>query len=234
MRCPLGSLGRMAAQLVFPDSRTATDLLTFARRAARLGDPAVRLRAAGGTLAVSAAPLSPRGFGEDTPTVLGMRFLRIDPELACDLVVDAGALRTGDDASRVALPDSGVSAAWAGISPPRTGWIPSEPVPVQNLTRAVRRGVDAVARALPASPGEDLVRTVRAAVWGSPDDGLGGLIAGVAFAADALGFLPEDAGDAASVLRTGTWTRVTLARGHVLVRAGNPTGLTAVRATGGR
>ncbi|MFI8631888.1 hypothetical protein ACIGEP_04740 [Microbacterium sp. NPDC077663] len=224
----------MAAQLVFPDSRSAADLLTFAGRAARLGDPAVRLRAAGGTLAVSAAPLSPRGFGEDTPTVLGMRFLRIDPELACDLVVDAGALRAGDDPARVALPDSGVSAAWAGISPPRSGWVPGAPVPVENLMRAVRRGVEAVARALPASPGEDLVRTVRAAVWGTPDADLGGLIAGVAFAADALGFLPADDGAAAAVLRTGTWTRVTLTRGHVLVRAGNPTGLTTVRTTGGR
>lgn len=224
----------MSPQLVFPDPRPAADLLTFAARAARLADPAVRLRASGGTLAVSAAPLSPRGFGDDTPTVLGMRFLRIDPELECDLVVDAGALRAGDDPMRVALPDSGVSAAWAGISPPRGGWVPGEPVAETVLARAVRRGVDAVATALPASPGEDLVRTVRAAVWGSPDAELGGLVAGVAFAADALGFLGTDLDERASVLRTGTWTRVSLSRGHVLVRAGNPTGLTTVRATGGR
>lgn len=224
----------MSPQLVFLDPRSAADLLTFAGRAARLGDPAVRLRAAAGTLAVSAAPLSPRGFGEDTPTVLAMRFLRIDPELACDLVVDAAALRPGDDTSRVALPDSGVSAAWAGISPPRSGWVAGEPVRVEDLARAVRRGVDAVARALPASPGEDLVRAVRASVWGAPDPELGGLAAGVAFAADALGFLGTDGEDAASVLRTGTWTRVTLRRGHVLVRSGNPTGMTAVRATGAR
>lgn len=224
----------MAPHLVFPDSRTATDLLTFAARAARLGDPAVRLRAAGGTLAVSAAPLSPRGFGEDTPTVLGMRFLRIDPELECDLVVDAGALRPGDDAATIALPDSGVSAAWAGISPPRGGWVPGADISEQALARAVRRGVDAVAAALPVSPGEDLVRTVRAAVWGAPDPELSGLVAGVAFAADALGFLGTDLDREASVRRTGTWTRVSLPRGHVLVRAGNPTGLTTVRTTGAR
>lgn len=224
----------MAPHLVFPDPRTATDLLTFAARAARLGDPAVRLRAVDGTLAVSAAPLSPRGFGDDTPTVLGMRFLRIDPELECDLVVDAGALRAGGSATTVALPDSGVSAAWAGISPPRGGWVPGEPVAAHALARAVRRGVDAVATALPASPGEDLVRTIRAAVWGAPEPELSGLVAGVAFAADALGFLGEDRDEQASVRRTGTWTRMSLARGHVLVRAGNPTGLTTVRTTGGR
>jgi hypothetical protein len=223
----------MAPQLVFPDPRFAADLLTFAGRAARLGDPAVRLRAAGGTLAVSAAPLSPRGFGDDTPTVLGMRFVRIDPELECDLVVDAGALRAGEDPAHVALPDSGVSAAWAGISPPRSGWMPAAAVSTRDLARTVRRGVEAVASALPAAPGEDVVRTVRAAVWGAPDGSLGGLIAGVAFAADALGFLGESDGDEeASVLRTGTWTRLTLPRGHVLVRTGNPTGLTSVRATG--
>ena len=224
----------MSPQLVFPDPRSAADLLTFAGRAARLGDPAVRLRAAGGTLAVSAAPLSPRGFGDDTPTVLGMRFLSIDPELECDLVVDAGALRAGEDPTRVGLPDSGVSAAWAGISPPRAGWLPGSPVAVDAFARSVRRGVDAVATALPAAPGEDLVRTVRAAVWGAPDAELDGLVAGVAFAADALGFLGADGNEEASVRRTGTWTRVSLSRGHVLVRAGNPTGLTTVRSTGGR
>ncbi len=225
----------MALQLVFPDPRSAADLLTFAGRASRLGEPVVRLRASAGTMAVSAAPLSPRGFGDDTPTVLGMRFLRSDPELECDLVLDAGALRLGETPDAVALPDAGVSAAWAGISPPRSGWEPAGEVSAVDLGSAVRRGVADVAAALPASPGEDIVRSVRAAVWGRPDESLGGLIAGAAFAADALGFLGTGAdAQSASVLRNGTWTRLTLPRGHVLVRAGNPTGLTAVRATGGR
>lgn len=224
----------MAPQLVFPDPRSAADLLTFASRAARLGDPIVRLRAAQGTMAVSAAPLSPRGFGDDTPTVLAMRFLRSDPDLSCDLVVDAGTLRADPvGADRVMLPDSGVSAAWAGISPPRSGWMPGAEVPEAALREVVRRGVADVAAALPAAPGEDVVRTIRSAVWGRPEASLDGLIAGVAFAADALGFLTADGAGAASVRRSGTWTRVSLERGHVLVRAGNPTGLTAVRTTGG-
>lgn len=222
----------MAPQLVFPDPRAAADLLTFSGRAARLGDPAIRIRAAAGTMAVSAAPLSPRGFGDDVPTVLGMRFLPCDDELECDLVVDAATLGAGVAAGTVALPDSGVSAAWAGISPPRAGWMPSGSVDSAQLEAAARRGVADVASALPATPGEDIVRTVRAAIWGREDDQLGGIVAGAAFAADALGFL--SGAEQAPVFRNGTWTRLTLRRGHVLVRAGNPTGLTTVRATGGR
>lgn len=222
----------MAPSLVFPDPRAAADVLTFAGRAARLADPAVRLRAASGTMAVSAAPLSPRGFGDDTPTVLAMRFVACDPELECDLVVDAGALGPGETAGGVALPDSGVSAAWAGISPPRAGWTAADELRSDALADATRRGVADVAAALPGSPGEDLVRTVRAAIWGRTDAALGGIVAGAAFAADALGFLAGD--EPVAVYRTGTWTRLSLARGHVLVRTGNPTGLTAVRSTGRR
>jgi hypothetical protein len=220
----------MAPSLVFPDPRAAADLLTFAGRAARLADPAVRLRAASGTMAVSAAPLSPRGFGDDTPTVLAMRFVACDPELVCDLVVDAGALSAGAEPGTIGLPDSGVSAAWAGISPPRSGWDVAGTLSSVALTDVTRRGVADVAAALPDSPGEDLVRTVRGAIWGRTDAALGGVVAGAAFAADALGFLADE--ELVAVYRTGTWTRLTLLRGHVLVRTGNPSGLTAVRSTG--
>ena len=221
----------MSHELVFPDPRAADDLLTFAGRAARLSDPAVRLRAASGVMAVSTAPLSPRGFGEETPTVLAMRFVHTDPELECDLVVDAGALRAGEE-GRVALPDSGISAAWAGISPPRSGWLRVGELATGAMREVARRGVDEVARMLPANPGDDVVRSVRSAVWGRTDAALLATPAGAAFAADAMGFLGGE--EAVGVHRTGTWTRLSMQRGHVLVRAGNPTGLTAVRTTGGR
>jgi hypothetical protein len=220
----------MASSLLFPDPRAAADLLTFAGRAARLADPSVRLRAASGTMAVSAAPLSPRGFGDDTPTVLAMRFVACDPELVCDLVVDAGALSAGTEPGTVVLPDSGISAAWAGISPPRSGWDAAGALSSAALSVATRRGIADVAAALPDSPGEDLVHSVRGAIWGRAETTLGGVVAGAAFAADALGFLADE--EPVAVYRTGTWTRLTLARGHVLVRTGNPTGLTAVRSTG--
>jgi len=221
----------MPPRLLFPEPSTAADALTFAQRAARVDDGAVRLRAARGTLAMSAAALAPRGLLDSAPTILGMRFLPIDPELECDLVVDAGALGADADPRAVALPDSAVTAVWAGMSPPRAGWLPVGEVTSAMLAERAQWGIAAVAEALPADPGEDVVRSIREAVWGDEDAALSGLVTGAAFAAHAFGFLVG--AENAAVLRSGTWTRVTLRRGHVLVRAsGQPSGMTAVRRTG--
>ena len=77
---------------------------------------------------------------------------------------------------------------------------------------------------------EDAVRAVRAAVWGAADEGLGGLPLGVAFAAFTLGFI---VGEEDAIVRTsGSWTRVSLRRGHVIVRGPARMGMTAVRETG--
>ncbi|KIC56112.1 hypothetical protein [Microbacterium hominis] len=220
----------MSAQLLFPDPSTASDVLTFADRAARLGDGAVRLRAVQGTLGLTSAPLAPQTLLESTPTVLGMRFVRVDPELECDLVVDAASLAIGDDERSVLLPDSAVSAPWAGVSPPRGGWTQASSVDAATLASRAQWGIAAVAEAVPASAGEDVVRLVRAQVWGEPDAELADLPRGVAFAAFALGFVAG--AETAVVRRSGPWTRITLQRGHVLTRTRVHTGLTEVRATG--
>src|SRR6478735_6765862 len=113
----------MSQRLIFVDAAAAADALTFAGRARTVGDGAVRLRAEGGTLAMSAAPLAPRGLFDTTPTVLALRTVHVDPELVCDLVVDASVLvAADDDATAIVLPDTAQSPAWAGISPPRGGW----------------------------------------------------------------------------------------------------------------
>lgn len=221
----------MSARLLFPDPQAAADLLTFASRTIRLGDGTVRLRAGGGVLVATAAPLAPRGLLDATPTVLGLRVSAIDPELECDLVVDASALLPApDDASAVVLPETATSPAWAGISPPRGGWEQKDAIDAAVLASRAQYGVAAVADALPADAGEDIVRVIRAQVWGQPDDALGGLPLGTAFAAFALGFIAGS--EMAPVRTSGAWTRVSLARGHVLVRGPVRSGLTAVRATG--
>ena len=51
-----------------------------------------------------------------------------------------------------------------------------------------------------------------------------------AFAAFALGFIAGE--EQALIRRNGPWTRVSLSRGHVLVRGTVRNGLTAVRTTG--
>lgn len=220
----------MTPRLIFADARGATDALTFAGRAAPLGDGVIRLRADGGVLVMTSAPLAPATLLDATPTVLGVRIASVDPELVCDLVVTAAALSAGEG-SDVVLPDSAVTAPWAGIAPPRGGWERAGTIGAAVLAQRAQWGIAAVAEALPASPGEDIVRTVRSQVWGEPDEALAGLPRGVAFAAHALGFIAG--AEEAPVYRSGPWARVSLARGHVLTRTRVHTGLTDVRATGG-
>lgn len=221
----------MSPRLLLADPQSAADALTFAGRAARFTAEGVRLQASEGVLAMTAAALAPRGFGDPTPTVLALRTLAADPELVCDLVVEASALTAAaDDPRALALPDTALSPAWAGIAPPRAGWDPRAGIEASTLATKAQGGIARVADAVPTDAGEDVVRTVRAAVWGAPDDELGGLPLGVAFAALSLGFI--SGGETARVFANGPWTRVSLTRGHVLVRGPVATGLTPVRRTG--
>lgn len=220
----------MPQRLLFPDAQAASDALTFAGRARPLGDGAIRLQAAGGTLAMTSAPLAPRGLFDSTPTVLAMRVLPVDPELVCDVVVEASALTAGLDPVAVDLPDTGLAPSWAGVSPPRSGWSAEPGIEASTLAARAQWGIAAVAEAVPENPGEDAVRAVRANVWGAPDDALAGLPLGASFAAFALGFIVGE--ETARVFTSGPWTRVSLERGHVIVRGPARVGLTDVRATG--
>jgi len=218
----------MTARLLFPDAETAKDALTFAGRAERAGAEGVRLQAGGGVLAMTSAALAPQGLLDRTPTVLAMRIIRVDPELECDLVV--ASLSATDDASALALPDAAIAPAWAGVAPPRSGWEPAGEIAASELAARAQWGIAAVAHQLPASPGEDVVRTVRGSVWGEPDEQVRSLPRGVAFAAFAFGFIGGS--ETARVTRSGRWTRLALSRGHVLSRGPAASGLTEVRATG--
>lgn len=221
----------MSARLVFPDPQGAADVFTFASRAAQLGDGAVRLRAAEGTLVMTSAPLAPRDLLDATPTVLGLRATSVDPELVCDLVVPGSALAiAADDASQVVLPDSAVTATWAGISPPRAGWRAVGEVAASVLASRAQAGIASVAQTVPRDAGEEIVQSVRASVWGADEPLLDGLPLGAAFAAFALGFISGE--EQAQVREAGPWRRLSLRRGHVLVRSTVRSGLTAVRSTG--
>lgn len=216
---------------MFVDAESAADAATLASRASRLTEDAVRLQASGGVLAMTAAPLAPRGLGDATPTVLAMRTLAVDPELVCDIVVAASELAVApDDARALELPAVGLAPPWAGIAPPRGGWSEREGLDASVLAARAQVGIAEVAERVPTDAGEDVVRVVRAAVWAVPDLELGGLPLGTAFAAVALGFI--SGAETARVFASGPWTRVSLRRGHVLVRGPVATGLTPVRRTG--
>ncbi|WOF24565.1 hypothetical protein N8K70_07880 [Microbacterium betulae] len=220
----------MTARLLLADDRTARDALTFAGRASRIGDGGVRLQAANGVLVMTAAALAPQGLLDRTPTVIALRVVGADPELECDLTVST--LTATADPNALALPDTALAPAWAGVSPPRGGWSRAGSIAAATLASRAQWGIAAVAHAMPESPGEEVVRSVRGNVWGEPDDELLGLPRGVAFAAFSFGFIGGE--EEASVSTSGRWTRLTLARGHVLTRGPAVVGLTAVRETGPR
>ena len=218
----------MSSRLILADALTARDVLTFVKRAGTVSADGVRLQASGGVLVLTAAALAPEGLFDQTPTVLGMRIVHADPELQCDLVVDD--LTATDDESALALPATAKAPAWAGISPPRGDWSRSATIQAKTIAARAQWGISAVTRQVGKQSGEDVVRGVRAAIWGEPDDDLGGLPRGVAFAAHAFGFI-SGAEDVA-VTVSGRWTRLAFQRGHVLSRGPAATGLTAVRETG--
>jgi hypothetical protein len=221
----------MSPRLRFPDAAAAADALTFAGRVATVDpDASVRLVAAAGVLAMTAGVLAPRSLLEAMPTVLAMRVLPVDVELECDLTVTATGLTAGAVESDVTLPETAVRAAWAGVSPPRSGWQRAAPVASSTLAARAQWGMAAVAHELPTDPGDDVVRTVRAQVWGAGDPELGGVVRGAAFAAVSMGFVHGE--EEVDVLTAPGWTRLTLRRGHVLVREPRVSGLTAVRTTG--
>ncbi|MBP3978339.1 hypothetical protein [Microbacterium sp. BLY] len=220
----------MTPQLLLADPDTAKDVLTFTGRAARVSDEGVRLQASGGVLALTTAVLAPSGLFDQTPTILAMRIVRADPELECDLVIDS--LTPTDDPERLALPETALSPAWAGVAPPRQGWALESTLLASVVAQRAQWGISAVAHGAGPGSGEEAVRSLRAAIWGEPDDDLGGLPRGVAFAADALGFISGE--EDVPVTRSGRWTRLAFRRGHVLARGPVASGLTGVRATGSR
>ena len=73
--------------------------------------------------------------------------------------------------------------------PPRRGWERTGAVPVAVLAAAAREGIAAVAAGTPPGAGAAAVTRLRAGVWGRPLAGHAGVPIGVAFAADAFGFL---------------------------------------------
>lgn len=218
----------MPHPLVLADAETSKDVLTFVGRAARISDEGVRLQASNGVLALTAAALSPHGLFDQTPTVLAMRVVHADPELECDVVVSS--LAESEDERMLQLPESGLSPSWAGIAPPRGGWQRAGSLSASVIAQRSQWGISAVAHGATPGSGEEAVRTLRAAIWGEPDSDLGDLPRGMAFAADAFGFISGE--EEVSVMRSGRWTRFAFRRGHVLARGPVASGLTAVRGTG--
>ncbi|WGD36436.1 hypothetical protein [Lysinibacter sp. HNR] len=235
----------MAITLTLDDTLAFSDLRVFLERAARVDDTATRLVANNGVLAVYVGVLFPVGLLDSTPTVLGLRTWRIAEGESCDAVVPVRSILdrlahiavpdpTESEASkpvRVPIPPMTTAVSWAGITPPRGGWERVGSITSSELGAAAQAGIAEVAEVVPSGTGEQLIRKVRSEVWGRPLAEGSSLPAGAGFAATALGFISDApvrsvsaavraARDAEEVpvFKSETWQRVSLRRGHLLVR----------------
>ena len=215
----------MDRSLTMPDREALADLTTYLARADRVDRASVRLVAGSGVLAVYTAVLHPGGLLDETPTVLGLRTVRIADDQQLDAVVPIASLVArleavephGDGVVRIGVPAEVATVTWAGVAPPRAGWQPVASTDAASLDAVARAGIVEVAEALPVDAGEAIVRRVRAEVWGRPIPQVEHLPTGAAFAAHSLGFL-GDPDEQIPIFETGPWSRLSSARGHVLVK----------------
>ncbi|KFF60089.1 hypothetical protein JF66_06830 [Cryobacterium sp. MLB-32] len=222
----------MSQHILLPDSQSLDDLQVFLSRALRVEDGSVRLIRADSVLMVYTAVLHPKGLLDSSATVLGLRTYALGVsadggDAPLDVVVTVRSLL--DRVARlsstivdrtlpvvVPVPIETGRAAWAGISPPKSGWLAQGDADAADLAAAAKAGIDEVASAIPTGTGEQIVRRVRSEVWGRPVAGAELVPAGAAFAAFSLGFLAET--ERVRLFGVGSWTRLSTSRGHVLVR----------------
>lgn len=211
------------SELVLADAESLQDLGRYAARARALdADGAVRLQAVGSVLASWVGVLPGSGL-MGTGTTIGLRTSALAEAAELDVVVPLAAVsdrvaRPGERAV-LPIPPMTVSAPWAAVSPPRSGWEPVGVVAAEALQRIASEGIAEVADGTPDGAGAHAVTALRAQVWGrvvSTDDGAAAVPAAVAFAAYALGFLAP--GTEATVATSGRWTRLTTPAGHALTR----------------
>ncbi|MBG6217606.1 hypothetical protein IWX75_002064 [Arthrobacter sp. CAN_A6] len=210
-----------SSELVLGDAHVAADFRTFTARARANGDGAMRLQASGTVLAAYVCTLSAAALGESTPTVLGLRTMPLAEQASVDITVGLGSVadrlaRLRDD-TVFTVPTVPVTENWAGVLPPRSGWVQAGTVSTTLLEEAAHSGIRKVAELIPDRAGAPVVNSARGAVWGQPLPGVpAGLPAGAAFGALSLGFLVP--GEASALFTSGRWTRLSTSRGHILVR----------------
>lgn len=205
--------------ITLPGPSELDDLAVLTGRAKRL-DPegAMRLQCAEGRLATWVCVVQGAGVLGDG-TVLGLRAAQADCPRPVDVVVPLAAVTDrlaarGADTADFSVPPTEVRAGWASISPPRGGWEAVARIDEGDLAAVARAGIEEITVGAPEGSGAAAVADLRRRVWGAP---VGvGWPRGLAFGAQALGFLGDDR--EAVLWRTGPWWRLSTQRGHVLAR----------------
>lgn len=216
----------MINPFVLVDEQSAVDLQSFLNRARRL-DPEgmVRLRAFGDVLAAYVAPIFAGSLMDSGPTVLGLRTSELAAPAEIDVVVPIAAVQERL-ARLIDSPDTKefkvqlletARAPWAGISPPRQGWVAMGTINETRLTQVARDGIAEVAAAIPESVGGPIAARIRGEVWGRGIDLESMVPTGAAFAAAGLGFLTEN--EEVGLFHADGWIRLSSMHGHVLAKS---------------
>jgi hypothetical protein len=212
--------GNMTSHLSLAEQADAADLKTFLLRASRLGCEHVRLTSVGTALAATVAVLTKQGLLDQDPTVLGVRVFELDAgHESVNTLVQISAMqdRLARDVHDFVLPVGQAGIAWAGVTPPTSGWMPVGEIDAAPLTAIAEAGIAEVAAA--NGLGIKIVAEVRRETWGRSmfTAGDSSVPAGAAFAALGLGFIPES-GEKLLLSSAGPWSRLSSSRGHVLSR----------------
>ncbi|TGB13285.1 hypothetical protein [Streptomyces sp. MZ04] len=216
----------MTAQLHFADAGEAADLAAFLARLIHYDKAAaVRLQAAGETLAVFGRPPSFEVLAIRTARLAKPYEYGLDTSL--DVTVSAGELlESVDPAGSASVPQAVTGPPWAGVLPPRGGWQPEAGLPGMDAVRGLVAAAVAEFKARVAElPAERRVRAeldqLGREIW-SRSIGDTGLPVRAAHAAQALGFLR---GDSLDLLSSGAWLRLRTPYGSVAVRRAGVGGL---------
>jgi hypothetical protein len=206
-------------ELRFPDPQGLDDLRTYVRRARSADeDGAIRLQARGATLAAFVGVLPGSGLMAEG-AVIGLRAMPLAQAADLDVTVSLAAVtdrlaRVGD--AVLPVPPMTVSAAWAAVAPPRSGWERVGAVTADEVYAVARQGIAEVASGAPSDAGAHAVTALRRLVWSRATPTTPPFPAGGAFAAYALGFVAPES--EVTVWAHGRWTRLSTPAGHVLIR----------------
>lgn len=208
--------------LTFSSREPISDLDTFIDRSGLMDNDAVRLVAKGTVVVAWVQVLAPRGLSDTTPTVLGMRGAELAAEAKFDIVVPIDSLRARfanseeiDGEFVVSMPMQAPSPRWKIPLPPQGGWKELGKVSAAELRGVADEGMKVIKRKVSKSTEEHIVRSYRSQVWGATINHTLGLPAGVAFAAETLGFF----GDSTMTVSTrDPWIRVASTRGDILAK----------------
>jgi hypothetical protein len=209
------------SELHLADAEALADLGTYVARARTLdAEGAVRLQATGTALAAYVGVLPGQGLMKQG-AVIGMRVMPLAEPAELDVTVplagitDRLARHEPGAVATLPVPPTTVSAGWAAMAPPRSGWEPVGELLPEELRAAAAAGIAEIAQGSPEGAGAHAVATLRQSVWGRNTPTTPPVPAGAAFAAYALGFLVDGP---VRVFAHGRWTRVSTLAGHVLVR----------------